>query len=226
MSATPELVFLFDVDNTLIDNDRVQADLADYLTGAFGARDCERYWDIFENVRQEIGYADYLGALERFRLEKLHDPRILLMSSWLVDYPFGERLYEGALSAVQHVRRWGLPVILSDGDAVFQPRKVDRSGLWTIFDGRVLIYVHKEQELADVERLYPAQRYVLIDDKLRILAAVKKSWGERVCTVFPKQGRYARDPHVLASYRPADIELDRISELKDCALTAFVSESR
>jgi len=216
-----DVVFLFDVDNTLLDNDRVQADLADHLTESYGADAGNRYWNIFEEVRQELGYADYLGALERFRLEKMHDPKILRMSSWLVDYPFGDRLYTGALNTVEHVQQWGPAVILSDGDAVFQPRKIDRSGLWAAFDGRVLIYVHKEQELADVERFYPAKRYVMIDDKLRILNAVKKVWSERVTTVFPRQGHYAQDPQFLAGCRPADIQLDHISQLNNCGLAEF-----
>ena len=194
MTTTHDLVFLFDVDNTLLDNDRVQADLAAHLTESYGDDACKLYWDIFEQLRGELGYADYLGALERFRLEKMHDPRVLRMSSWLVDYPFADRLYSGALHAISHVQQWGPAVILSDGDAVFQPRKIERSGLWAAFEDRVLIYVHKEQELAEVERLYPAKRYVMIDDKLRILNAVKQVWGERVTTVFPKQGHYARDP--------------------------------
>jgi FMN phosphatase YigB (HAD superfamily) len=147
------------------------------------------------------------------------------MSSWLVDYPFTDRLYAGALEAVKHFQRWGPAVILSDGDAVFQPRKVERSGLWAAFDGRVPIYVHKERELAEVERLYPAKRYVMVDDKLRILNAVKKVWGERVATVFARQGDYARDPQFLASCQPADIQLDHVRDLADCALTAFVTPS-
>jgi FMN phosphatase YigB (HAD superfamily) len=217
-----DLVFLFDVDNTLLDNDRVQADLADHLTRSYGADACQRYWDIFEEVRHELGYADYLGALERFRLEQMHDPRVLRMSSWLVDYPFVDRIYEDAFNAIQPVQQWGPAVILSDGDAVFQPRKIDRSGLWAAFDGHVLIYVHKEQELADVERFYPAKRYVMIDDKLRILDAIKKVWGERVTTVFPKQGHYAHDPHLLVHFPPADIQLGHINELKNYALAAFM----
>ena len=180
MTTMHDLVFLFDVDNTLLDNDRVEADLAAYLTETYGVDACKLYWDIFEQLRGELGYADYLGALERFRLEKMHDPRVLRMSSWLVDYPFADRLYAGALEAVKHVRQWGPAVILSDGDAVFQPRKIERSGLWAAFEDRVLIYVHKERELAEVERLYPAKRYVMIDDKLRILNAMKQVWGERV----------------------------------------------
>ena len=223
MTKTPAVVFLFDVDNTLIDNDRVQAHLKEHLEQAYGVAARDRYWEILEQLRDELGYVDYLGALQRFRIEAMHRPDVLRMSSWLVDYPFADRLYRGALSAVKHVQQWGTAVILSDGDAVFQPRKVERSGLWHAFENRVLIYIHKEQELADVERLFPADRYVLIDDKLRILAAVKKIWGERVTTVFPKQGYYAFDPSVLAEYPPADIELAKIGDLLNCDLPALLN---
>jgi FMN phosphatase YigB (HAD superfamily) len=219
-----DLVFLFDVDNTLLDNDRVEADLAAHLTESYGV-DSKLYWDIFERLRRELGYADYLGALERFRLEKLHDPRVLRMSSWLVDYPFADRLYAGALDAIKHVQQWGPAVILSDGDAVFQPRKVERSGLWAAVDGRVLIYVHKERELADVERFYPARRYVMVDDKLRILNVVKQVWGERVTNIFVRQGHYARDPQILADCQPADIQLDHLSDLNNCSLAACMTAS-
>jgi hypothetical protein len=222
MSKRPDIVFLFDVDNTLIDNDRVQAHLSKHLEQSYGAATRDRYWEIFEHLRSELGYADYLGALERYRTEDLHRPEVLQMSSWLVDYPFVERLYPGALEAVKHVQQWGIPVILSDGDAVFQPRKVERSGLWKAFDSRVLIYIHKEEELDDVQRLYPADHYVLIDDKLRILTAVKKIWDERVTTVFPKQGHYALDSKALAEYPPADIELATIGDLVKCDLAAFL----
>jgi len=222
MTKTPAIVFLFDVDNTLIDNDRVQAHLKEHLEQAYGVAARDRYWEILEQLRNELGYVDYLGALQRFRIGAMHRPDVLRMSSWLVDYPFADRLYRGALSAVKHVQQWGTAVILSDGDAVFQPRKVERSGLWHAFENRVLIYIHKEQELSDVERLFPADRYVLIDDKLRILAAVKKIWGERVTTVFPKQGYYAFDPSVLAEYPPADIDLARIADLMTCDLAVFL----
>jgi hypothetical protein len=222
MSDPADIVFLFDVDNTLIDNDAVQADLKAHLERAYGAPARDRYWEILENLRSELGYVDYLGALERFRLEAIHRPDILRMSSWLVDYPFETRLYPGALEAVKHVRQWGTAVILSDGDAVFQPRKVERSGLWRAFDNRVLIYVHKEQELGDVERFYPADHYIFIDDKLRILDAVKKQWGGRVTTVFPKQGHYANDAKALAEFPPADVELARIEDLLACDLAALL----
>ncbi|MBN8873713.1 MAG: HAD family hydrolase [Rhodospirillales bacterium] len=208
-----EVVFLFDVDNTLIDNDRVQGELRAYLADHFGEAASNRYTAIFEQLRSELGYADYLGALERYRVEAMHDPRVLRMANWLVDYPFADRLFPGAIEAVRHVQRWGRTVILSDGDAVFQPRKVHRSGLWHVFHDDVLIYIHKEQELDDVERLYPARHYVLVDDKLRILHEVKQIWGPRVTTVFPRQGHYAHDPKILADYPPADITIERIGDL-------------
>jgi hypothetical protein len=216
-----DIVFLFDVDNTLLDNDAVQEDLKAHLADNYGAAARDRYWQILEDLRGELGYVDYLGALERYRVEALHRPELLRMSSWLVDYPFAERLYPGALAAVARARRWGPAVILSDGDAVFQPRKVERSGLWRAVEDRVLIYIHKEQELADVERFHPARHYVLIDDKLRILAAVKAGWGARVTTVFVRQGHYARDPQALASYPPADITLGRIGDFAALDRDAF-----
>jgi FMN phosphatase YigB (HAD superfamily) len=217
-----EIVFLFDVDNTLLDNDRVQDDLSEHLAQNYGVAARDRYWEILRALAEELGYNDYLGALERYRLEAMHCPKVLLMSSWLVDYPFAERLYPGALDVVKYVQQWGPAVILSDGDAVFQPRKVDRSGLWQAVDGRVLIYIHKERELDDVQRLYPAEHYVLIDDKLRILAAVKKIWGGRVTTVFPKQGHYALDPQITAAYPPADIDLAKIGDLAACDRLRFL----
>jgi FMN phosphatase YigB (HAD superfamily) len=217
------LVFLFDVDNTLIDNDCIQAHLKQHLEEAYGVGARNRYWEILEQLRGELGYVDYLGALERFRIEEIHRPDVLRMSSWLVDYPFAERLYPGALDAVRYAQQWGTAVILSDGDAVFQPRKVERSGLWAAFDSHVLIYVHKERELADVEKFYPADHYVLIDDKLHILTAVKKIWGERVTTVFPKQGQYAFDARILAANPPADIELARIADFVSLDLPALMA---
>jgi FMN phosphatase YigB (HAD superfamily) len=213
MNPPQEMVILFDVDNTLIDNDCIQNELSAHLAENYGAKARDRYWAIFETLRSELGYADYLGALERYRLEALHDPKVLKMSSWLVDYPFADRCYPGALEAVHWAKQVGTAVILSDGDAVFQPRKVERSGLWKAFEDRVLIYVHKEEVLDDVERLYPARHYVLIDDKLRILTAVKQVWGPRVTTVFPRQGHYATDPAVLTQYPPADLTIERISDL-------------
>ncbi len=211
--APADIAFLFDVDNTLIDNDRITQDLSEYLVREHGphARDC--YWTIFEELRRELGYADYLGALERYRVKYLHDPRILRMANWLIDYPFPERLYPGAVEAVRHVAQWGPAVIVSDGDAVFQPRKVFRAGLSELFAHRVLIYIHKEVELAYVEKLFPAKHYVMIDDKLRLLAAIKKYWGPRVTTVFPRQGHYARDMTILTEYPPADLSIDTIAQL-------------
>jgi FMN phosphatase YigB (HAD superfamily) len=224
MPVKHDIVFLFDVDNTLIDNDCVQAQLSEHLAENYGAATRDRYWQILHGLVEELGYVDYLGALERYRVEALHRPEILRMSSWLVDYPFAERLFPGALEALEHVRQWGPAVILSDGDAVFQPRKVERSGLWEAVGGRVLIYIHKERELRYVEELYPADHYVLIDDKLRILHAVKRVWGRRVTTVFAKQGHYARDPNALKEYPPADIALEKIGDLLDCDLHPFLEK--
>lgn len=212
-SEADSLVALFDVDNTLIDNDRIQQDLRSEIASRFGAQARDRYWSILEQLREELGYVDYLGALERYRLERLHDPRVLALSGWLVDYPFAERLYPETLEVLRHARRAVRTVILSDGDAVFQPRKVMRSGLWNEVDGQVLIYVHKEQMLADVERLFPARRYVMVDDKLRILSAIKSAWGERVTTVFARQGHYANDAKTTARYPAADMSIGRIGEL-------------
>ena len=222
MKSSSEVVFLFDVDNTLLDNDRVQDDLRSHLEGEFGAESRDRYWAIFEELRAELGYTDYLGALQRYRLENLYDPRLLMMSSFLVDYPFADRLYPGALDALEVVRSWGRTVILSDGDVVFQPRKVQRSGLWEAVEGRVLIYIHKEQMLADVERHYPARYYIMMDDKLRILTAMKKIWATRLTTVFLRQGQYALDYKNIATYPSPDLTLERIGDLIDYPRAAFL----
>lgn len=210
-----EVIFLLDCDNTLLDNDRVLHDLREHLASEFGPRHCARYWKIFEELRGELGYADYLGALQRYRLDDMSDPKLLLMSDYLVDYPFADRLYPRALDVIAHLARWGRAVILSDGDVVIQPRKVQRSGLWNAVGGRVLIYIHKEKMLADVERLYPARHYVMVDDKLRILAAVKKVWRDRLTTVFPRQGHYAFDPEIVSSFPAADLTIERIADLLD-----------
>jgi FMN phosphatase YigB (HAD superfamily) len=205
-------VFLIDVDNTLLDNEQIEQDVKNHLMEVFGREACERYWGILEQLRGELGYADFLGALQRYRAEHLQDPHILEMSAFLVDYPFADRLFSKALELVRHVgTKWPV-VIFSDGDAVFQPRKVERSGLWKAVDGRVLIYIHKEQMLDDVERRYPAEHYVFVDDKLRLLTAVKQSWGGRVTTIFTRQGHYAHDPSVKA-YPPADLTIARIGDL-------------
>ncbi len=207
------LVFLVDVDNTLLDNDQLIRDLMSHLEREYGAATRERYSQILEQVRSSLGYVDYLGALQQYRTEHLDDPRLLQMSSFLVDYPFASRLYPGALEVLEHLGASGTTVILSDGDVVFQPRKVQRSGLWSAVDGRVLIYIHKEQMLAAVERRYPARRYVMIDDKARILHAVKLAWGDRVTTIMPRQGHYAHDPALLASVPPPDLTVERIADL-------------
>lgn len=225
MTAAHDVVFLLDCDNTLLDNDRVIDDLRTHLASEFGLESRDRYWEIFEALRTELGYADYLGALQRYRLGAMNDPRLLQMSAFLVDYPFAERLYPGALRVLEQLRRWGLTVILSDGDVVFQPRKIQRSGLWEAVEGRVLIYIHKERMLDDVGERYPARHYVMVDDKLRILAAMKEIWRDRLTTVFPRQGHYALDQHILSAYAPADLAIARIGDLLDCGFSALTGSA-
>jgi len=226
VKPSSDIVFLFDVDNTLLDNDRVERDLRRHLESEFGAEIRDRYFAILEDLRSELGYTDYLGALQRFRLDDLCDPRLLTMSSFLVDYPFADRLYPGAIAILEHVRSWGTRVILSDGDVVFQPRKVQQSGLWDAVEGRVLIYIHKERMLTDVERHYPARHYIMMDDKLRILTAMKKIWGGRLTTVFPRQGHYALDLDSIACYPPADVTIERIGDLVHYNISTFLEAER
>lgn len=221
MPARVDTAFLFDVDNTLLDNDRVVADLGAHLRENYGAGVHDRFWVIFEQLRAELGYADYLGTLERFRLEAMHHPKLLRIANWLIDYPFHERVYPRALEVVQAARRVGVTAILSDGDAVFQPRKVEAARLWPLFGDNVLIYIHKELELADVEAQVPARHYVMIDDKLRILDAIKRVWGSRVTTVFARQGHYAMDTKQLAAYPAADVTIECIGDLLNYDLAAL-----
>jgi FMN phosphatase YigB (HAD superfamily) len=224
MSLRHDVVFLFDVDNTLLDNDRVTADLKRHLTGAFGAERAQWYWDTFEELRGELGYADYLGALQRFRVKHPRDPNLIAVSTYLVNYPFANRLYPGSLDVVERFRQWGPVVILSDGDVVFQPRKVERSGLWDAVEGNVLIYIHKEEMLDDVEERYPARRYVMVDDKLRILDAMRAAWGRRLTTVFPRQGHYALDVDLCSRFAPADVTVERIGELAEYDLARLIGD--
>lgn len=222
-AANPSTVFFFDVDNTLLDNDRVAEDLKQYLVKKVGDSCAGRYWEIFEQLRTELGYADYLGALQRYRIERPRDPKLLAVSHFMINYPFANRLYPESLDAVEYARQLGRAVILSDGDVVFQPRKVDRSGLYEAFEGRVLIYIHKELELDDVEAKYPAERYVMVDDKVRILAAIKRHWGARATTVFPRQGHYALDAAQVAQYPKPDITIERIGELQKYSLEQILA---
>jgi len=220
---TSGLVCLLDVDNTLLDNDRVTADLKRFLEREVGPERTRRYWELFEQLRRELGYADYLGALQRYRDEYPRDPHVLHLSPYLIDYPFANRLYPESLDVIERLKELGQVAILSDGDVVFQPRKVDRAGLTSAVDDNVLIYVHKERELEDVAARFPAEHYVVIDDKLRILAAIKNVWGDRVTTVFPRQGHYAFDPAILAAEPAADISVDRIGDILRLPADAFLT---
>jgi FMN phosphatase YigB (HAD superfamily) len=215
MTRRHPIVFLVDVDNTLVDNDGIQQDLKDHLERAYGIAARDRYWAILEDLMEKLGYRDYIGALQRFRVEHPHEIELLAMSSFLMDYPFADRLYPNALRVLQRLRSLAPTAILSDGDVVFQPRKVEHAGLARVADGDVLIYIHKEEALDDVERRFPADHYVLVDDKLRILDAVKQIWGERVTTVFPRQGQYAHDAKVISALPPADVTIERIGDLLD-----------
>jgi len=215
------LVFLVDVDNTLLDNDAIQQDLKDHLERTFGVATRERYWRILEDLFAELGYRDYIGALQRYRTEHPRDVELLSMSSFLMDYPFADRLYPAARDVLKRLSGVARTVILSDGDVVFQPRKIEHAGIADAVGGHVLVYIHKEEALDDVERRYPADHYVLVDDKLRILSAVKKVWGGRVTTVFPRQGIYAHDPKIAAEFPPPDVTMERIGDLLDCDLSSL-----
>lgn len=212
---SPETVFLFDVDNTLLDNDRVTADLRRFLDREVGVERSGNYWEIFEELRTELGYADYLGALQRYRMQCPYDSHLLAVSTYLINYPFANRLFPNSLDVIEKCSQIGKVVILTDGDVVFQPRKIERSGLFEAVGGNILIYIHKEHELEDVERRYPAKKYVLVDDKIRILTAIKDIWGDRVTTVFPRQGHYALDTEHVAKYPAADITVERIGDILD-----------
>jgi FMN phosphatase YigB (HAD superfamily) len=230
MTSPQDVVFLLDVDNTLLDNDRVIADLRSHLKREFGTASAERYWAIFEGLRSELGYADYLGALQRYRLDaelgQGNDLRLLQMSAFLIDYPFADRLYPRALEVIEHLSSFGPTVILSDGDVVFQPHKVRRSGLWDAVSGRVLIYIHKEQMLDSMQRHHPARHYVMVDDKLRILAAMKVAMQSGLTTVFPRQGHYALDPEVVAAYPVADLSIERIGDLLDVDVRSLALQEK
>jgi hypothetical protein len=212
--AREKVVFLVDIDNTLLDNDRIQADLKEHIEREFGPGPRDRYWAILERLFDTLGYRDYLGALQQYRVENPHEVKLLALSFFLVDYPFAKVLYPAALEVLKRLKSHAPTVILSDGDVVFQPRKAQQAGIWATVNGHVLIYIHKEQELEDVERRYPADHYVLIDDKPRILTAVKKIWGPRVTTVFPKQGMYAHDAEALAANPSPDVTIDHLGDLR------------
>lgn len=217
MPTPKKIVFLFDCDNTLLDNDRIQADLRAHLTREFGADECDRYWRLLEQLRERLGYVDYLGAMQLFREGADNTPALLQLSAFLLDYPFADRLYPGALEAVARLSAWGDTALLSDGDIVFQPRKIQRAGLWQAVRGRVLIYVHKEKMLDEMQRVFPADHYVMIDDKIAILSAIKAVMKDRVTTVFPRQGHYALDPDNIKRYPAADVGIDCIGDLNRMA---------
>lgn len=225
MLSGGEVVFLLDVDNTLLDNDRFGADLGARLEQDFGADQRDRYWAIFTALREELSYADYLASLEKFRAGLDDDPDLLQMSSFMLEYPFADRLYPRALEAIAHLSTLGLPVVLSDGDVVFQPRKIERSGIWNAVQGRVLIYMHKERALDAMQRRYPARYYVMVDDKAQLLAEMKRVLGPELTTVFVHQGHYAAQSANTVIDPPPDVEIERIGDLLDRDLPDFLGTS-
>ena len=215
------VIFLLDVDNTLLDNDRFTKDLGDRLESAFGAAERARYWEIFGRRREALGLADYLGALQEFRSGLDDNPQMLGMSEFLLEYPFASRLFPRALEAIAHLRTLGLPAVLSDGDIVFQPRKIQRSGIWAAVEGRVLIYLHKEKMLEHMQQRYPAKHYVMVDDKANLLAAMKSALGARLTTVFVRQGHYALAAESKSAEPAPDLVIERIGDLLNHDLTDF-----
>ena len=220
------VVILLDVDNTLLDNDRFAADLGDRLTQLFGATECERYWAIFAALRSQLGYADYLTTLQKFRTGLEEDPQLLLMSQFMLEYPFAERLYPGALETVAHLHTLGLPVILSDGDIVFQPRKIQRSGIWHAVDGRVIVGVHKERSLDAMRRRFPATHYVMVDDKPQLLVAMKRLLGPQLTTVFVRQGHYAAESRNTVFDPAPDMCIDHIADLLEHRIVPGLTSDR
>ncbi|WP_158744178.1 HAD family hydrolase [Acidisphaera sp. L21] len=212
---TAPLVFLVDVDNTLLDNDQFQDALKAHIAKVSGPAARDRYWEIQEHLFHSLGYRDYLGAFQTYRLERPEDVDAIWLSLFVVDFPYATLLYPGALELIAALRKLGRVVALTDGDAVFQPRKLQGAGLIEPLDRHIMICVHKEAEVAEIERRYPAERYVVIDDKIRLLTAFKKVWGNKVMTVFPRQGQFGLDTKVIAANPPADIDVDRIAQLLD-----------
>ena len=213
MISTGKIIFLLDVDNTLFDNDAVLADIDRQFRVEFGDECRKRYWEISDTLRKELGYVDYLGALQRYRTESNTDPRIFMLSSFFLDYPFAQRVFPGAVDVIAHLNELGKTVIVSDGDIVFQPRKIQQSGLWDAVEGRVMIYRHKEQMLDDIRQRFPAEHYVMVDDKLQILTAMKRSWKDLLTTVFVRQGHYALNPTNIDAYPAADMSVQSIADL-------------
>lgn len=225
MLSAGEVIFLLDVDNTLLDNDRFAADLGDRLEQSFGASERERYWAIFGRLREQLGLADYLASLQAFRSGLDDHPDLLAMSDFLLEYPFTARLFPRALEAVAHLNTLGRPVVLSDGDIVFQPRKIQRSGIWEAVGGRVMIYLHKERVLDHMQQRYPARHYVMVDDKPNLLAAMKSTLKSKLTTVFVRQGHYALAAESNSVEPAPDMIIERIGDLIDHHLSDFQEPS-
>ncbi len=220
----PTLVFLIDVDNTLIDNDAVKKDLDEHITVELGPALAARFWEIYEQARKERETVDIPLALSRLRtqtsLADMDEQTYLHVHSIFDNYPFFERLYPGTLETLHYLRTLGLTVIVSDGDRFFQAEKIFASNLAEAVEGRVLIYIHKQQHLDEIVRQYPADHYVMIDDKPEILADTKELWGKRVTTAFVQQGKYAAEQKP-PNFAP-DISVLHIADLRNYSATQFL----
>lgn len=213
LPASDQIVFLLDVDSTLIESDRFAADLSARLEEGFGEAGRRRYWTLYSQRRERLGYADYLGALQDFRTVIDDSPALLHLSGFMLDYPFAERLYPQALAAIAHLATMGTPVLVSDGDMVLQPRKIQRTGLWNAVEGRVMICLHKDLQIDRILQRFPAAHYVMVDDKPLLLAAFKRQLGKRLTTVFVRQGHYAMESELLVIAPAPDIHIRQIGDL-------------
>lgn len=216
------IVFLLDVDNTLLDNDRLKEDLQRRFLTLLGQERSDRFWQIYEEVRRDEDYVDYPLTFKRIA-EEQNDPELRTsLETVLEGLQFSSYLYPGVLGTLAYLRTLGTPVILSDGDQVFQPYKIRYSGLERAVDGHVLIYVHKEQELPRVFAHFPADHYVAVDDKPRILAALETECPTTFTTVLVLQGKYA----VPGAFTPApDYVIDRIAALHSFSKERFLTNS-
>ncbi len=225
MTSNSDMVFLFDVDNTLLDHDRVKQDLGALLDSRIFDGASEHYWSAYEAIRAETGQADFLASFQRCWIDSECNPHWLPAADLMLDYPYSDRLYPGALHVLEHVSRFAMVAIVSDGDAVLQPRKIRRAGLWQAVDGRVLIYQNKQQRLADIAHRFPAQHYVMIDDKPDVLVHMKSAWSSRLTTVFPRQGHYAHDQEHRHDQPEPDISIDHIGDMLKLDIKDFHSHT-
>jgi hypothetical protein len=219
-----DLVFLLDVDNTLLDNDRAKEDMAARVEDLVGAERAARWWELYEQVRQETDVVDYPRTLTRYRAVFPDEPRFPHLADFILGLPYAGYVYPGALETLTYLRTLGTTVIVSDGDAVYQAAKIARAGLAAAVDDHVLIFLHKEGRIEDVRQRYPAEHYLLIDDKLRILARLKGILGDLVTTLHVAQGHYASSERGI--YPAADLEVPSIAAVRQLGREVFLGGGR